>query len=636
MKQRWLLLAGCILAGSALASCSKRSAAPVSQTNGAAQESISSSRNFVNGAGQTEIRALLSSVREVKPSKFDVEWSADTVAVSREEAMRSLRAVSADGSSFTFATAEPVVRKLQPGRIVWIWGIAIRRIDKIGILDDATVLYTRPVALGEAMTRADIEFEAPLNFADGYGVYQPYVPEPGAAAKKISGLQRTSPFMPVVLQQPSEEPGAPPPGGTPEGAPDESDVVVQSQAGYTGRILGFEYSLAYRATSSDLMLELQARRLEEGKPGTPEGKEMSRDERDEYFEYVREQRTAEKEAGESAAKLAKLQYDLSLLTAQAGPQLTPNPNATGPAKAAQDLLIKKDEEEIAQIKGKYHEEEAEAKAAENKAKNLAMAGALAKQVFFIISDNLDVRFRAKAKISRAAIDAAIKMTPVGLAAGTSVKFKDLKGHIDLEFIGRLGREGGGAISVPVVHIPLAFNMPIIVEGIPLIAQVAADFLVKLYLAGHHAAHHFAAGFDFSGTGGFTETAAAQVDGNMNFAGSEPEVEEQTAESPGVSGSVLAVQLPRLGLGVGTFGLAGIGYLDHVTVLTITNSAGVATLNPPCQRFTVDRVGSVGAELTTMIPIPILETLMRALSWRKEVWRAKQWKKVRPDIPMCRI
>ena len=43
-----------------------------------------------------------------------------------------------------------------------------------------------------------------------------------------------------------------------------------------------------------------------------------------------------------------------------------------------------------------------------------------------------------------------------------------------------------------------------------------------------------------------------------------------------------MQIPRLGAGVGLFGAAALGYLDQVVVLTMTNGAGVAMLNPSCK------------------------------------------------------
>ncbi len=246
-----------------------------------------------------------------------------------------------------------------------------------------------------------------------------------------------------------------------------------------------------------------------------------------------------------------------------------------------------------------------------------------------------MRFRARADLERAAIAAAIKLQPGG-NNGTAVNFNDLKGTLDLELVARLGKGGNGGVSIPVAHVPVRFNIPVIVMGVPLVVQLGADFLAKVGLGGNHAAHHFHAKFQFAGGAGTLASADSQTNSNAAFSDEPAEVEPPTLSSPGVSGTVLAVQIPRLGLGVGVFGIAAVGYVDHVVVLTMTNAAAVATLNPPCTRVTVDRIAHVGADVTTVMPIPLVEQLLHALSWNKEVWRAKQWIRVDPDIKMCRI
>jgi hypothetical protein len=169
-----------------------------------------------------------------------------------------------------------------------------------------------------------------------------------------------------------------------------------------------------------------------------------------------------------------------------------------------------------------------------------------------------------------------------------------------------------------------------------VVQLGADFLAKVALGGNHAAHHFHAKFQFAGGAGTMASASSQTNSNAAFADEPAEVEQPTLLSPGVSGTVLAVQIPRLGLGVGVFGVAAVGYVDHIVVLTMTNAAAAGALNPPCTRVTVDRIAHVGADVTTVMPIPLVEQLLQALSWNKEVWRAKQWIRVDPDTKMCRI
>jgi hypothetical protein len=651
MRVRLVLLVLCALGSCLSDGCSKKPGAAdtPAQPQGTQPQkpqgtSAPSLKLYTGAFDQAAIHDFLASVREIKPTKFEVTWSADTVPVSREEALRSLRSISADGSTYVFASSEPVVAKLLPGKIVWIWGITIRRIDRLGQLDDATVVHTVAVPLSEAMTHADIELDTPLDFSSGYGTAMPRVKTPGEAATPSKTTRRggASPLVPVLWQEgaPSAGPAPGQPGDSSGNSPEEveaGDVVVGTHDGYGGKIAGFEYSIAYQASPSDLSLELQARRLEEEGGGAAESAEMHRDQRIEYFEYIKEEKEAEHEAAESYERASEFQKEWSDIKAyQMGQPVVDSSKYSGMAKAQLEAVEKLDQIEEQKAISKYKEEENAAKVAQGKAKALADLGALGRAVFFIISDNLDVRFRAKAHIKNASLMAALKLVN-GNIDGSSMTFKDMQVDLDLEFVGRLGREGGAGVNIPVAHIPVAFNIPVIIYGVPCVAQVAADFLVKLYLAGHHAAQHYLAHFNLSGTGGFTATAGTQVNGTMSFTGSEPEVAEEEAMSPGVSGTVLAVQIPRLGFGLGTFTVAAIGFIDQVNVLTITNSAAVATLNPPCKRYTLNRVGHVGAELTTLLPVPFLVQLAtHALSWKKEVWHAQPWEKVTPDIEMCHI
>ena len=107
-------------------------------------------------------------------------------------------------------------------------------------------------------------------------------------------------------------------------------------------------------------------------------------------------------------------------------------------------------------------------------------------------------------------------------------------------------------------------------------------------------------------------------------------------SPGVSGLVLGVQVPRLGFGFGAVGMSSVAYLDVVHVLTMTNSAAVAVLAPPCRKVTLSAVGHVGID-TKIVPWPIpyvADKINDALSTKpKEVFK-KEKTILDPPIKGC--
>jgi hypothetical protein len=644
-------------------SCSPKPSAPQQTAPQKAQDAGSSplasssavATPMLTRANQAAIRTYLQTVQEVKPKKFSVQWSPDTVPVSRDEAIRSLQEISEDGSLYSFASSEPVVAKLAPGRILWIYDIALRRIDSVANLGDVTLVHTKPVALNEAMPQSDIEFDALTNFSGAYGALRPHLPKQ-PAPKKASGLAQGSLYReaaftpdgpdepkPKQAEQPDQEP-------SPDGEDDEDyGSIAATQDGFNGKILGFEYSMEYKVYPSRLTYEFEARKEEEG-AGSAENNEANRDHRLEYFELVDEQRRDIHEEHAAESRIAQISQEIVGVTkafdAAQGSAITQNPPALGPnppgPNASPETVkfynqLKQYYDQKQQAIKDYEKWKNEVQKEDVKIKALAAAGALARRVFFMVSDNLDVRFRGKIDLDRSAFSGNIQ-TLGGSLTQFGAHFKDMHGNLELEFVGRLGQAGNGAVSVPVVNVPVVMNIPVPVEGIPLVVQFATNFMVKLFLAGNHATQHFLTKFQFGGGAGLDSTSkGTQTEGNLSS--SEPEVGEKTAMSPGTSGLVLAIQMPRFGFGIGFAGASAMAYMDLVHVLTMTNSAAVAALNPQCHRYTFDTVGSVGIDFAMVpIPFPLIETVARhAISQRKEVWRhTPQWKFIDPDIKMCRL
>ncbi len=609
----------------------------------------------MDGADQASIRAYLQSVVEVKPTRFQVQWNPDTVAVSRDEAMKSLQSVSEDGSEYTFDSSEPVVSKLKPGRILWIWGIALRRVSSVGRLGGSTLVSTVPVSLPDALTQADIAFDSSVNFANSFVGMRPHQLKQ-AAPPKTSRLESRSQFRRVMM---TTEPA---PGGNPpqtDGAPgedqtpvDDYGVVAATGSGYTGQIAGFEYSLGYHVLPDHLVLELQARKEVEGADKAVNN-ETKRDQRAEFFEAVKEQREARKEMFEQYHRLMDIGKELENLANPNKPVLrVTDPKLGVLSQQSLDALAKLDQKDLNELNAearakldpkviqstleKYKKAQEEEEKAEIKKKRLAAAGAIAKQVFYIVYDNLDVRFKAKMDLNQVALASAMSIKD-GNLKNAAASFKNIGGHIDLEFVGRLGKPGSGMVSIPVAHVPLQMTIPVPVYGIPFVFQVGTDFLIKLSLVGLNAAIHFSGSFDFNGgTGLQANTEKSETPGTVET--SDPKVEDAVSMSPGVSATVLGIQLPRLGLGLGLFGAAGMVFVDLVNVLTTTNSASVTTmLGPQCTRYTLDTSVHVGVDATIMpIPIPLVESIASSvLSQKKEVGH-HTWKRVNPPIKMCEI
>ena len=383
------------------------------------------------------------------------------------------------------------MQKLLPGRIVWVWDFTVARIDRVGTMDGLTTIHTVPIPLSAALVRSDIEFEAPVDFDTAISRIAPKPTTPDSAWKNVTALQLQPPALfpkaaplythaALLLSQPASlfqhavymqdtkpaddnpgnkaSPASADEGGSLEKTEDE-DVVAGTGDGFNGEIAGFEYSVQYRNGGGKLSFELEARKMEEGEAAGVSN-EILRDQRYEFYKDVAEQRHAEHEAEEAHDRQLALTTDLSKLLAERGPGVGVLPaNASARDTAAWEFLKNKDEQEIKQAQQKYQEEEEKAEAAKQKVEGLSKLGALARNVFFIVSDNLDVRFRARAGLDAMSVAATI-MNSQGGNAGTAVAFKNLKGKLDLEVVARLGEAGTGGVNLPIAHIPVVFNVPV--------------------------------------------------------------------------------------------------------------------------------------------------------------------------------
>src|SRR6185312_6389178 len=281
-----LLVAGCSRqaggpAGPAAAARTGTSAASAQRGGRPPGATLAVSGTLFNGSDPDQIRAYLRTVREITPTKFDVQWSANTVAVSKDEAMRSLLGVSRDGSTLRFAAREPVVARIKPGSILWVYDIAVRRVDRVHRVGAIAVVQTSPASLTQAFTNADIEFNAAPNLADYYTGFRPHL-----APARASALRRPrQPARPLPAQWRSDTGPMPgllrvkdePAPGAPDGPNADNPADNEDPDGdygetrplgdaHAGELLGFEYSMAYATRPDGATLYLEARKKDDGDP----------------------------------------------------------------------------------------------------------------------------------------------------------------------------------------------------------------------------------------------------------------------------------------------------------------------------------------------------------------------------------
>ncbi len=641
---------------------------------------------LLDGRDPAAIRAYLQSVKEIQPAKLTLRWNPATVAVSRDAAMRSLQAISEDGSDYTFSAAEPAIAGLRVGSILWIWDIAIRRVDSLSRSGDVIVAHTGMVPVTQIWTDADIEFHAPVSLPDYYMSYRPHHPKTAPASKVSaapgrsgSALFAAAPAPQISLasysggrarfaltrstRTPGDSPARaenPASAGEPQDTAAEDDWGQGTPAtnGFNGEIKGFEYSLAYDARPNGVSITLEAKKKEEGED---DGK-LDKEKYDEAAEKLEE---ANKDIEKTTQQLEDEKKDLETLDDQYEKQLTKlesdqahrnDPGYQGPKppprktdsngmplsdKAERDLLKQQYDHEhdietakMQEVQKLHDEAEERVKAAKATADAIK---SVAKHLFEMVSENLDVRFKAHADLDDFAVDGVLSVAN-GDLDHASAQFKNLNGTVTMDFIGRMGDAGDGVIKLPLADVPIAFNLPIPIAGIPFMVQLGADFNLTLFLAGKHATMKFDGKYSFNGSGGFSADQKTST-ATSTMSGGEPAVTDYAGMSPGVSGGVLGIQAPRVGFGIGLLGTSSVAYIDVVNVMTMTNSASVAIglATPPCKRITYLTVGHVGVETNVLpLPIPFLsDAINDKLSTKKNIFNHEK-EVLDPPIKACEI
>ncbi len=612
----------------------------------------------LRGDSQVALRAYLTSVEEVKPTKFRVEWNPATVAIDKAAALRSLRAVSHDGTAFTLASDEPAVAKLKPGSIIWIWDIAVRKVDSMEAVGDVTHVHTSAVLLTEAIPNAEIEFETPLKLQNYYPLRtaEPATPQSTARwQRNASGFVLTS-----LTDLPPEH--LPDPDAVSNTDEDNWYDEGMSANGYTGKKAGWTYSVGYKTRLGGISVELQARKGDIGgderagdKSLIPEYKAIEADRQkihDDVEKVKQELRDEEKGIRDTDAdfekQMGQLQLDQSNRNNPGynGPRPPPQVNEYGHPitdQAAQqrlkdqwqnkhDLEIQK-LQATEQIMGEWRRKKDELDA---RKRALKAARGVAMQLWNIIDDNLDARIRGRVDLDGFTAGAHLAFTNGNIDAAAT-HFKNLNGKVYAQLIGRLGKPGNEAIKIPVMHVPVDFNVPIPIGGIPFVVQVGADFLLTMALSGLHASLAVDGQATFNGDSGFTY-AKGKASYDTSFTSKEPQITMTQGMSPGVSAVVLAVQLPRVGFGLGVFLVSSVAFVDVVHVITMTQSGavGAGMLTPMCKRTTYNSIGHVGIK-TDIIPLPFVDTekIEGKLSGKREIFNTSK-EKLEPPVKGCEI
>jgi hypothetical protein len=168
----------------------------------------------------------------------------------------------------------------------------------------------------------------------------------------------------------------------------------------------------------------------------------------------------------------------------------------------------------------------------------------------------------------------------GRITHSSITVDDLHAHLKITYTGARGTGPDSGGDPPVFHLPVGIDYTIPGE-IPIYIKVQTALLVKLGLSSKNTVLRGGVEYDSAGATDTVTQSGSSVSGSGS--GSNPTGQILDASNGGTGAStalgaggvVLAVQFPKIGLGLGVRALNGIGYLDMVTSLGQTAAGAIA-------------------------------------------------------------
>lgn len=508
-------------------------------------------------ADSAGLRRYLETVDTVQGATFDVTWSPNAVRLSRDQTVKSLRRVSRDGATFTFAAGDPVIAALKPGQILLVWGIALRKVTGVEPRGGTTVVRTSIAALPEAIPNGHIAWHTKrTSFAQG--IVSPSVLPPDTISKRASldpdgaGLFRLASYRQGEGQNGQDEPKQGEGGGGEE-------AELPHHAG--GEFGGYEFEVGYAAEGERLAFQLEARKGgDEGPFNEPQENQGER-------------------------------------TRAHGTQgVGGNGNLTGEEHGA----ALTDQEK--KFKKEHEKQEENTKQGVNKPetpKDILTP----KGLFGMANELLDLRVRVKGHLDDFGTSGDIALTNASLGNFKGA-VESLNGEADLDWIARLGTQQGVFSEKVKLEVPFNYDIPLIIGGLPFVIEIGTNLLVTPGLTSHHASAAGSYHITFGGSAGITATAS-DVNTQSSLSGNVEDTHHEVT-SLGVSAVLVAAQVPRIGFGLGLLNTSAVAYVDHVLATSVVTAGAVGLI--PCRRYQIVSTFGAGVGVQILgIPVPGLST-----------------------------
>jgi hypothetical protein len=165
----------------------------------------------------------------------------------------------------------------------------------------------------------------------------------------------------------------------------------------------------------------------------------------------------------------------------------------------------------------------------------------------------------------------------GSPAEFTMHLLNLKAHGKFDYTISRGQDLGGQADPPIIHLPVGVGFP--VPGlaflpVPLYFKLQLGLLLKLGVTSKNAVIRGGATVDTAGSesladnhGKFTESGSGDT--------AQATIQSGNSISLAPAGTVMALQLPKVGIGLGVNGANGIGYVDNVDSMGQATGSAIA-------------------------------------------------------------
>ena len=177
--------------------------------------------------------------------------------------------------------------------------------------------------------------------------------------------------------------------------------------------------------------------------------------------------------------------------------------------------------------------------------------------------------------------------------------KPLDGHVHLNWSLARGPNAKETIKIPVTTPPISWNVPFIAGGFPFFIKLEFQIKATIAITAKNSVLSGGVDFDYYGSGG-----GASVSGGLTPDGSEKikgNFLTAHAITLGPSGAAIAVNFPKIILGMGFPALNGNGYINVIT--SAGQSTGALLAGQACSKYDLDvsiKAG-LGAAMFKKIP-----------------------------------